>query len=129
MAECPYARKYTPRNPGSPWSELNRARAERMIKQGRMTDAGLALVNEAKRSGEWGRKRTRPHIPADEIPRELRGALAGNPEAKRNFSALAPSYRRHYVLWVAMAKRAETRLRRVQEAIQKLERGERLGLK
>jgi uncharacterized protein YdeI (YjbR/CyaY-like superfamily) len=124
-----FARKYTPRKPGSPWSELNKARAEKMIKEDRMTDAGLALINEAKSSGEWGQKRSRPHIPTDEIPQEFRNALADNPEAEKNFHALAPSYRKHYVLWIALAKRAQTRLRRVQEAIQKLERGERLGLK
>jgi len=90
---------------------------------------GDALINEAKSSGEWGQKRTRPQIPADEIPQEFRNALAGNPEAEKNFHALAPSYRKHYILWIALAKRAQTRLRRVQEAIHKLERGERLGLK
>ena len=129
LDENRYARKYTPRTPGSPWSELNKARAEKMIKEGRMTDAGLALIHEAKSSGEWGQKRSRPHIPADEIPQEFRDALAGNPEAEKNFSALAPSYRTHYILWIALAKRAETRQRRVEEAIQKLERGEQLGLK
>jgi uncharacterized protein YdeI (YjbR/CyaY-like superfamily) len=129
LNENQYVRKYTPRKPGSPWSQLNQARAKKMIRAGCMTGAGLILINEAKSSGEWGQMRTRPRIQEDAIPQELLNALSGNPNAERHFHALAPSYLKHYVMWVALAKRAETRLRRVLEAIQKLERGERLGLK
>ena len=124
-----YARKYTPRKPGSRWSEINKTRAEKMDAAGLMTAAGLALIDEAKSSGEWGQKRTRPHGSVDEIPQELCDAFADYPDAERNFLALAPSYRGHYILWIGSAKRSETRLRRTQEAIGKLERGERLGLK
>ena len=45
------------------------------------------------------------------------------------FNALAPTYQEQYILWIATAKRTETRQRRANEAIEKLERGERLGLK
>ncbi len=37
-----YALRYSPRKSGSIGSETNKKRAERMIEQGRMTDAGLA---------------------------------------------------------------------------------------
>jgi uncharacterized protein YdeI (YjbR/CyaY-like superfamily) len=129
LDENRYVRKYTPRQPASLWSELNKARAEKMIKTGRMKKAGLDRINEAKLSGSWSQKRTRPHIAKDEIPRELTNALASHPEASRHFNAMAPSNRKHYVIWIAMAKRAQTRERRAREATQKLERGELLGLK
>jgi uncharacterized protein YdeI (YjbR/CyaY-like superfamily) len=48
-----YARKFTRRKSGSQWSEHNKARAKKMIKAGRLTNAGLALINDAKSSGEW----------------------------------------------------------------------------
>jgi uncharacterized protein YdeI (YjbR/CyaY-like superfamily) len=124
-----YARKYTPRRPGSPWSELNKARATRMIEAGRMTPAGVTLIEHAKASGEWTRRHARPDVSADEVPPELTEALAADPEADRNFRALAPSYRKRYVLWIATARRPDTRRRRTREAIQKLRRGEKLGLK
>ncbi len=124
-----YVRKYTPRKPGSVWSQSNKARAEKMILEGRMTEVGLALINEAKLSGEWEQKRTRPTFAVHEMPRELRTALAKNGKAAKNFLALAPSHQQHYMLWVAMAKKAETRERRAQEAINRLQRGEPLGLK
>lgn len=124
-----YLRKFTPRRSGSVWSEANKKRVELLLADGRMTEAGLASVNEAKASGEWECKRTLPSIPTDDLPLELSEALEDHPTAAQCFHTLAPTYQRQYVLWIATAKRADTRQRRTSEAIEKLERGERLGLK
>lgn len=124
-----YLRKFTPRRPGSPWSKSNKERAEKMIAQGRMTDVGLALVTEANASGEWDRERSRPTVSVDKVPEELEQALAAHPAAAKTFNALAPTYRKQYILWIATAKRHETRKRRVTEAITLLDRGEKLGLR
>ncbi len=40
-----YARKFTPRRLGSKWSELNQHLVARLIKEGRMTEAGLAKAD------------------------------------------------------------------------------------
>jgi uncharacterized protein YdeI (YjbR/CyaY-like superfamily) len=45
--------RYTPRRQASKWSPTNRARVERLIEEGRMTEAGLAAIEEAKRGGRW----------------------------------------------------------------------------
>jgi uncharacterized protein YdeI (YjbR/CyaY-like superfamily) len=42
-----YAQKFTPRKPGSRWSDSNRARMRRLIDEGRMTEAGLAAYRSA----------------------------------------------------------------------------------
>ena len=122
-----YVRKLTPRTAGSRWSEANRKRVTKLEEQGRMTEAGIAKVREAKASGRWG-KTDRPNIPL-EIPKELKSALAKSRKAKKFFDELAPSYRRQIIGWIATAKRSETRERRVSESIALLERGERLGMK
>jgi uncharacterized protein YdeI (YjbR/CyaY-like superfamily) len=122
-----YVRKFTPRKQGSVWSETNKRRVERLVREGRMTDAGLAKVEAAKASGEWSKHRVREK--ALEIPTFFREALATNKKALENFNALAPSYKRNIVGWVASAKRKETRRRRLAEAIGVLERCEKLGLK
>ncbi len=54
-----YALRFTRRRKGSNWSAVNRARAQRLIEEGRMTDAGLAAIEEAKRSGRWESNDTR----------------------------------------------------------------------
>jgi uncharacterized protein YdeI (YjbR/CyaY-like superfamily) len=48
-----YALRYTPRRRGSNWSEQNKRWATWLIEQGRMTEAGLAKIEEAKRAGRW----------------------------------------------------------------------------
>jgi uncharacterized protein YdeI (YjbR/CyaY-like superfamily) len=122
-----YARKFTPRKDNSKWSALNKKRANKMIKKGRMTDVGLAKIRKAKKTGLWERD-GRPRISFD-IPPEFAKALAHNKKAKENFDKLASSYRRHYIGWIAVAKRPETKKRRIEESIALLEQGKKLGLK
>jgi uncharacterized protein YdeI (YjbR/CyaY-like superfamily) len=54
-----YALRYTPRRKGSTWSKGNRRLAERLIEEGRMAEAGLAKIDEAKQNGQW-EKATHP---------------------------------------------------------------------
>jgi len=44
---------FTPRNPKSKCGKANRARTEKMIKEGLMTPDGQALIDLAKRMGTW----------------------------------------------------------------------------
>ncbi len=39
-----YAGRFTPRRAKSPWSESNRARVTRLLREGRMSEAGLAAL-------------------------------------------------------------------------------------
>ena len=48
-----HAIRFTPRRTGSVWAKSNKARVARMIEQGRMTEAGMALVRDAQKNGEW----------------------------------------------------------------------------
>ena len=73
--------------------------------------------------------RLRGHISVEELPSELADALVNELEAQTFFDSLPASYQKQYILWIATAKKPETRRRRTQEAIEKLKRGERLGLK
>ena len=125
--EARYVRKFTPRKDKSRWSALNRKRANKMIKEGRMTDVGLSKVKTAKKKGLW-EKDGRIQISFD-VPPELAKALAQNKKAKENFDKLASSYRRQYIGWIAVAKRTETRKRRIEESIALLEKGKKLGMK
>jgi uncharacterized protein YdeI (YjbR/CyaY-like superfamily) len=119
--------RFSPRRKNSIWSELNKKRVARLIEAGRMTDAGLVKIQEAKVNGQWDRaaQREDPTL----VPPELTAALATNAQARRNFEKLAPSYRKQFVYWVGIAKRDETRRKRVAEAIRLLACNERLGMK
>jgi uncharacterized protein YdeI (YjbR/CyaY-like superfamily) len=69
----------------------------------------------------------KPKIP--ELPAYIARALKTNAEAWRFFRELAPTHRRHYVAWIHLAKRPETRERRIRESIALLAAGKQLGLK
>jgi uncharacterized protein YdeI (YjbR/CyaY-like superfamily) len=122
-----YIQKFSPRKTGSTWSESNKNRAEKMIAEGKMTEAGIIKIKDAKKSGEWFRK------PAAKkpltVPSFIQEALNSNPKAKENFDQLAPTYKRHYIGWITSAKREETRIRRLKESLELLKQDKKLGLK
>jgi len=89
-----YIRKFIPRRKNSHWSESNKNRSERMFKEGRMTQTGLVLINEAKHNGEW--YKARHTIKEPEISFFFEDAIAKNKEASDYFNTLAPSYRRDF---------------------------------
>ncbi len=122
-----YCRKFTPRKSDSKWSELNRKRVKKIIKEGRMTEHGLAKIEAAKKSGLWENNPTAT-INFD-MPKEFVDALSKNKKAKVFFDQLAPTYQKHYIAWITTAMRLETKDKRIRESITLLEEGKKLGLK
>ena len=45
--------RFTPRRPRSAWSKINRERAERLIKSGRMMKRGQSEIDRAITDGRW----------------------------------------------------------------------------
>ena len=122
-----FAQKFTPRKGRSKWSEANKKRARKMIKEGKMTKAGLAKIREAKSNGEWFK--TAPVKKELVIPAYIKKAFATNEKALDNLNNLANGYKRQLVGWITSAKKEETRKRRLMEAIQLLEQNKKLGMK
>jgi uncharacterized protein YdeI (YjbR/CyaY-like superfamily) len=116
-----YARKFTPRRPGSRWSTINRKRYARLQASGRLTPAGVRLA-PTERSGDA------PQVKLDQLPRYIERGIKRNRAAWKFFQSLAPSHRRRYIGWIDSARREETKARRLQEAIKMLTAGEKLGL-
>jgi uncharacterized protein YdeI (YjbR/CyaY-like superfamily) len=120
-----FALRYSPRKKGSIWSETNKRRVRKLIKQGRMTEAGLAKVKEAKANGQWRAATLREDT--TNIPDDLKQALNANSRARHNFERLAPSPKRQYIYWITSAKMDETRQRRIQETVRLVAENKRLG--
>jgi uncharacterized protein YdeI (YjbR/CyaY-like superfamily) len=106
-----YALRYTPRKPGSVWSKINKEKAEALIMQGKMTEAGFLKIAEAKEAGLWQKAYT--NIDKDEIPKDLESALKKSAVAWKNFNRFANSYRNMYIGWVVSAKISATRKSRI----------------
>jgi len=118
-----YARKLCPRVSTGHWSAINLERVRRLKREGLMTAAGLAKMEKGVKAYVPLMQRRIP------IPPDFRLALAGNAKARENFVRLAPSYRRHYVAWIATAKKDETRTRRLEEALARLAKNKKLRMK
>lgn len=116
-----YLRKFTPRKPGSNWSDINRKRYADLEAKGLLAPAGI------KRPPTQNRYAELPRIPT--LPTYIEKAFRSNPKAWKSFQQLAPSYRRSYVGWIATAQRPETREKRIRETIRVLAAGNKLGLK
>ena len=65
----------------------------------------------------------RAPAPSAPVPSAFAAALAVHPAAQAHFTAFSPSARREYVLWIAEAKRAETRDRRIAHAVEWIAEG------
>lgn len=117
--------RFCPRRRNSIWSERNKRRVAKLIEEGRMTEAGLAKVREAKANGQWDKAAEREDTSL--VPAELAEALKKDRRARLNFEKLAPSYRRQFIYWVAGAKRDETRRKRVAQVVKLLRGNKRLG--
>lgn len=126
--EHEYMRKFTPRKTNSTWSEHNKKHVERLIREGRMTEAGMKSIKAAQQNGMW-EKGIRPPDVNEQLPGALLQAFRNNPLARDHYFAMNKSSQRQYNIWINMAKRAETIQKRVSVSLGLLERGEELGLK
>jgi uncharacterized protein YdeI (YjbR/CyaY-like superfamily) len=116
-----YAIKVTPRKPTSKWSDINRKRWNELEAAGLLAAAGLAAAPTGHSYS--------PHPPIPELPAYVARAFKTNLRAWQYFQALAPTYRRDFIVWIHTAKRPETRERRIRESIELLSAGKKLGLK
>jgi uncharacterized protein YdeI (YjbR/CyaY-like superfamily) len=117
-----YMQKFTPRKTDSHWSETNKRRVAFLEAQGLMEPSGQRLVDLAKHSGEWDLNRDFPN--QIDMPEELIQELSTFPEVQSKWERLAPSHRRQYLLWITMAKREATRLKRIKKTIIMLNSGQ-----
>lgn len=116
-----WLQRFTPRKPRSGWSQKNRKHVEKLIADGRMTQAGLVQVQAAKADGRWdaayaGGKDA-------QVPQDFLDALT--PAAAATYQTLNAQNRFAIYYRLTTAKRPETRAKRCADFVAMLERGER----
>jgi uncharacterized protein YdeI (YjbR/CyaY-like superfamily) len=113
--------RFTPRQSTSKWSEKNRARALQLIESRRMQPAGLNEIERAKKDGRWNAAYA-PQSTA-QVPDDLRAALAKNKKAKSFFETLDSTNRYAILHRIHDAKKAETRMARIEKFLTMLIEG------
>ena len=106
-----WLQRFTPRQPRSKWSRINRDRVAALVARGEMQPAGLREVERAKADGRW--EAAYDGQRAATVPDDLRRELENN-AAAREFFATLDSANRYAILYrLQEAKKPETRARRL----------------
>jgi uncharacterized protein YdeI (YjbR/CyaY-like superfamily) len=106
---------FTKRKPKSIWSRINKEKIERLTKEGLMTEAGFEIIEIAKQNGSWT---ILDESEALIVPGDLDNAFQKSVSAKDYFSSLSRSDKRNILQWLVLAKRQETREKRIAEIIE-----------
>ncbi|CAM2173685.1 Bacteriocin-protection protein [Paraburkholderia sacchari] len=117
-----WLQRFTRRSAKSIWSKLNKERAEALIAAGRMLPAGMREIERAKEDGRWEAAYTSASNSV--VPDDLQAALDANPKARAFFATLNGRNRYAILFRIQNAKKPATRMRKIEEFIGMLNRGE-----
>jgi uncharacterized protein YdeI (YjbR/CyaY-like superfamily) len=118
-----WLQRFTPRRARSPWSKINREKAEALLDAGRVQPAGLAAIEAARQDGRWDAAYDSPRTAT--VPEDFLAELDRRPQAKAFFASLNSANRYAITYRLQNAKKPETRARRMQQFLEMLERGEK----
>lgn len=94
------------------WSKVNKEKIQRLIADGLITEAGLESIRIAKENGSWF---ILDSVEELYIPEDLNHAFKSYPGAEAFFKRLSKSVKKMLLQWVVLAKRPETRHKRIIE--------------
>jgi uncharacterized protein YdeI (YjbR/CyaY-like superfamily) len=121
--EQSWLQKFTPRRPKSGWSKKNTEHAERLIRSGEMTAAGIKEIDAAKADGRW--KAAYDSFDESKIPEDFLRELVQNKKAKAFFDTLNKTNLYSIAYRLQTAKKPETREKRKQMIMTMLAKGEK----
>ncbi len=105
---------FSKRKANSTWSKINKEIIGRLIDNGLMTEAGYKSIEIAKQNGSWT---ILDDVEELIIPNDLKAELNSRPIAKAYFESLSKSVKKAILQWLVLAKRPETRQKRMTEIV------------
>jgi uncharacterized protein YdeI (YjbR/CyaY-like superfamily) len=103
------------RKPQSTWSKINKDKVEQLIKKGLMSEAGHHSIVTAKKNGSWT---ILDEVEALILPEDLLSELNSQLGSIDFFLSLSNSKRKAMLQWIILAKRPETREKRIKEIVE-----------
>ena len=113
---------FTPRKRGSGWSRSNKERVERLEAAGLIEPAGAAVIDAARADGSWTALDDVENLV---VPHDLAAEFAARPGAAEQWESFPRSAKRAILVWIADAKRPETRAKRVAQTASEAAEGRR----
>ena len=118
-----FTQRFTPRRPGSKWSQVNRRRMRELQAEGLLAPPGLAAWKAASKQPAGYSFESKPTA----LAKRYRTQFAANAKAHAYFQQEAPWYRRVTTFYVMSAKQEQTRQRRLEQLIACCEQQRRIG--
>lgn len=119
-----FLQKFTPRRLKSMWSKRNREHVERLMKDKRMTAAGLIEIDLAKEDGRWEKAYDAPS--AMTVPEDFIDAVKRNKKAYEFFKSLNKA-NTYAIAWrLQTAKKPETRAKRMAALLALMRAGKKI---
>lgn len=100
------------RKPTSVWSKINKGKVQRLIDEGLVAKAGHESIATAKQNGSWV---ILDHVEELLIPKDLEKGFKSHRGSKAFFMGLSKSAQKAILQWLVLAKRPETRQKRIAE--------------
>ncbi|MEO1127108.1 MAG: YdeI/OmpD-associated family protein [Cyanobacteria bacterium J06639_16] len=94
------------------WSKTYKDRVAILTTEGRMHEASLSAVETAKKNGMWDFLND---VDALIKPDDLMEVLENSPPALENYEMFPDSAKRDILRWIKLAKKPETRAKRIRE--------------
>ncbi|KAA6439336.1 hypothetical protein FEM33_13805 [Dyadobacter flavalbus] len=122
MDENRFMQFFTRRKPDSVWSKINKEKVNRFMEAGLMMPAGLEAIYTAKQNGSWT---VLDDVEALIVPADLQSELHRRPDAEKFYQSLCRSDKRNLLQWIVLAKRPETRQKRISEIVEYTDRNQK----
>ena len=119
-----WVQRFTPRGSRSIWSKVNKEKAQYLIAIGRMTPSGQSAIDAAKQNGNWDNAYEPQSVAT--LPEDFAAELQQNTMAKAFYDTLSSQNKYAILFRIQHAKKQETRIKRIQQFIEMLERGEKI---
>lgn len=124
-----FCQRFTPRKPGSPCSEMNKARAHRMMREGQMTAAGREALKGVLGHGARITKKGISHPGGWTLPPDILAALKRDPSAWKHFRKFPETYKRIRIAFIDGArKRPEEFKRRLGSFLRRTAKNQKFGM-
>lgn len=117
-----YMQYFSRRKPSSTWSKINKDKIAELTRKDLMTEAGFDTIKIAKQNGTWT---LMDDVEKLIIPEDLSMALNEHEGSMAFYQSQSKSIKKSLLHWVVVAKRAETRQKRVTEIAQMAAKGMR----
>jgi uncharacterized protein YdeI (YjbR/CyaY-like superfamily) len=112
--EQSYYQYFAQRNPKCNWSKVNKEKVAKLVDAGLMKQAGLEMIELAKKTGTWTALDDVENLT---VPEDLKLLFLTNQTAWEAWERFPRSAKRGILEWILNAKKPETRQKRVEETV------------